>query len=102
MLNEMLGKNKYSMYHLYVESKKFSKLNRSRLSCRGETGGSQWGNGSSSGMTGVGEWEETIRCKTGFKDVLYDMGNIVNALFCNNCKWKVTFKNCIRIKNLEK
>ena len=53
-------------------------------------------------MTGVGEWEETIRCKTGFKDVLYDMGNIVNALFCNNCKWKVTFKNCIRIKNLEK
>ena len=53
-------------------------------------------------MTDVGEWEESIRCKTVFKDALYNMGNIDNVLFCDNCKQKVAFKNGIRIKDLEK
>ena len=50
---------------------------------------------------GVGEWEvQTIGCKIGYQDVLYNMGNITNI--CNNWKWSVTFKNCIEIKNLKK
>ena len=23
----------------------------------------------------------------------------IEPIFCNNCKWKVTFQNCIKIKN---
>ena len=25
----------------------------------------------------------------------------IQPMFCNNCKWKVTFKNCIKIKNFK-
>ena len=43
---------------------------------------------------GVGMWEaQTIGYKR-FKDALYYTGNIANILW-NNCKWKLTFKNCI-------
>ena len=42
------------------------------------------------GNTGVREQEvQTTECKTGYKDILYNMGNIVSG---NNCKWKVTLK----------
>ena len=43
------------------------------------------------GSKGVGEWKvQTFSCKIGYKDVVYNMGNIGNIL--NNCKWIVTFK----------
>ena len=42
----------------------------------------------------VGEWEvQTIGCKIG-SGMYCTIGNI--AIFSNNCKWKVTFKNCIK------
>ena len=42
------------------------------------------------GNTGVREQEvQTTECKIGYKDILYNMGNIVSG---NNCKWKATLK----------
>ena len=49
------------------------------------------------GSIGVGEWEiKAVGCKIGYKDILYNMGNIANIF-----KWSITFKklykNCIKI-----
>ena len=54
---------------------------------REQTSGYQWGRGNK----WVGEWEvQTFGCKIGYKDILYNTGDIGNIL--NNCKWTVTFK----------
>ena len=45
----------------------------------------------------VEDWEvQTIGCKIGHRDVLYNTGNIANFVIT---KWKVTFKNCINFFN---
>ena len=45
---------------------------------REQTSGYQWWG---RGCIGVEEWEvQTIGCKMGYKDVLYNMGNITNIL----------------------
>ena len=44
-----------------------------------------WGSKGVEGVEGT-----NFRCKIGYKDVVYNMGNIGNIL--NNCKWIVTFK----------
>ena len=42
---------------------------------------------------GVREWKlQTFRCEIGYKDVIYNMGNIGNIL--NDCKWIVPLKLC--------
>ena len=46
------------------------------------------------GNTRVGEWEvQTIVCKVGSR-MYYKIRGIEPIFY--NCKWKVTFKNCIR------
>ena len=43
------------------------------------------------GGIGVGEWEvQTLGCKTGSRTYCTTWG--IEAIFHNNCKWKVTFK----------
>ena len=42
----------------------------------------------------TGEWEvQTIGCKIGSRR--YCTIWEIKYIFCNNCKWKVTFKNCV-------
>ena len=44
-------------------------------------GGGIWG----------GEWKlQSTGHKIGYRDVVYNMGK--EPIFCNNCKWNVTFK----------
>ena len=44
-----------------------------------------------------GEWEvQTVGCKTGSRMYCTTWG--IRPILCNNCKWKVTFKNCIKLK----
>ena len=44
----------------------------------------------------VGEWEvQTMGCKIGSRMYCTTWG--IQPIFCNNCKWKVTFKKCIKI-----
>ena len=57
----------------------------------------QWLPAGAAGSMKVGErgykqkhWEQS-----GLKDSLYSPGNV--AVFSNTYKWKVTFKNCIKI-----
>ena len=43
------------------------------------------------GNIGVREWKlQIIGHKIGYRDVVYNMGK--ELIFCNNCKWNVTFK----------
>ena len=54
------------------------------------------------GQYGTGEQEApAVGCKTGLR--MYCSKGQIQPIFCNNCKWKVTFKNCIkkRKKNLK-
>ena len=49
------------------------------------------------GKIWVGDWEaQTTGCKTGSR--MYCTTRGTEPIFCNNCKWKVTFTNCIKIK----
>ena len=44
---------------------------------------------------GVGKWEvQTTRCKIGSR--MYYTTRGIYPIFCNNYKWKVTFKNVIK------
>ena len=69
---------------LYVESKKYNKLvnitkKKQTHRYREQASGYQWGGGR--GSTGLGKWEvQTIGRKTGYKDVVYNTGNIANIL----------------------
>ena len=77
--------DKYCMISLiwYVASKKYNQLvnitkKKQTHRYRGQASGYQWGG---RGSIGVGEWEvQTIGCKTGYKDVLYNTSNIANIL----------------------
>ena len=47
------------------------------------------------GDIGMGEREApAMGCKTGLR--MYCPKWQIQPIFCNNCKWKVTFKNCIK------
>ena len=60
---------------------------------RKQTSGYQWWEGK--GNIGVGEWEvQTIGCKIGSR--MYCTTRGIQPTFYNNCKWNVTFKNCIK------
>ena len=62
---------------------------------RKQTSGYQWGGGR--GNVGVGEQEvQTFGCKIGSR--MYCTTQRIQPIFCSNCKWKVTFKNCIKIE----
>ena len=65
---------------------------------REQTSGYQWRGGSN---IGVGEWEvQTTGCKIGSR--MYCTTRGMQPIFSNNCKWKLTFKNCIKFKKLNK
>ena len=57
---------------------------------------------SGGGNIGAGEWEvETIGCKIGSRGYCATRG--IEPIFFNNCKWKVSFKNCMKcLKNFFK
>ena len=45
----------------------------------------------SGGNIGLGEWEvQIIGCKIGSR--MYHTTQGIQPIFCNNCKWEVTFK----------
>ena len=51
------------------------------------------------GNIGVGEQEvQTIGCKIGSR--IYCTTWEIQPIFCNDCKWSVTFKNCIKNNNI--
>lgn len=43
---------------------------------------------------------QTTVCETGSR--MYCMTWGIEPIFYSGCKWKVTFKNCIKIKQLKK
>ena len=50
---------------------------------------------------GVGEWGvQTGECKTGSRVHYTTWG--IDSVYCNNCKWKITFKIALKIKKKEK
>ena len=52
------------------------------------------------GNMGIGEWEVQT---TGFKidSRMYWATQKIQQRFCNTCKYKVTFKNCIKRKKIK-
>ena len=59
---------------------------------REQASGYQWGR--EEWQYGVGEWDvQIIGYKIGSR--IYCTTRGIEPIFCNNCKWKVTFKNCI-------
>ena len=68
--------------------------------CREQTGGFQR-RGELEGNVGTGEQEApAMRCETGLR--MYCPIWQIQPIFYNNCKWKVTFKNCIKETNIKK
>ena len=62
--------------------------------CREQTGGFQR-RGELEGNVGTGEQEApAMQCETGLR--MYCPIWQIQPIFYNNCKWKVTFKNCIK------
>ena len=54
--------------------------------------------GRGKGSLEVGEWQlQSIRCNKCSRVYCITWG--IEPGFCNNCEWKVTFKNCIKINN---
>ena len=50
---------------------------------------------------GVGEWGvQTGECKTGSRVHYTTWG--IDSVYCNNCKWKITFKIALKIKKKRK
>ena len=50
---------------------------------------------------GVGEWGvQTGECKTGSRVHYTTWG--IDSVYCNNCKWKITFKIALKIKKKKK
>ena len=81
-----------------MESKKYNKLvnvtkKKQTHKYREQTSGYQWGvmerQQGNGGVGGIDYW-----VLDRLRDVWYNTGNRANI--CNNCKWKVTFKNCIK------
>ena len=53
------------------------------------------------GNIGMGEQEApAMGCKTGLR--MYCPKWQIQPIFCNNCKWKVTFKNYIKKRKTKK
>ena len=57
--------------------------------------------GRGEGQYSGGQWEvQTVVCKIGSRIYCTTWGT--EPIFCNNRKWSVTFKNCIKIYMEEK
>ena len=100
MLSEISQTEKDKNCEISVLSEKYNKLvnitkKKQTHRYREQTSGYYWGRGN----IGVGEWEiQTMGCKIG--SWLYCTTWGIEPIFCNNYKWKVTFKNCIKIKKI--
>ena len=59
------------------------------------------GGGGGRDNIGVEEWEiQIIGCKIGSR--MYCTTRGIEPIFCNNCKWSVTFKNCTKNLKIKK
>ena len=87
-------------FHLYVESQKYNKpmiyQKRSRFIYREQIIGYQCWEGRRGGYTGAGQWEtQTTGYKMGSR--MYHTIQGRQPIFCNNCKWKVTYNSYIKM-----
>ena len=84
--SSQIEKDNIVWYHLHVESEKYNQLeNITRKKqihrYREQTNNFQWGEEEGKGNIRV--WEQdvlTVRYKTSYKDILYNMGNTVSIL----------------------
>ena len=97
MLNDIsrTEKERQVLYDItYLESKQYNKLmsvtNRSKFTNKQPISGYQW----RSNIRIVDREVQTIRCKIGPSIYCIIWG--IEPIFCNDHKWKVTFKNYMK------